>query len=71
MQAMRVETKVGKDGTILLSGLPWQVGEAVEVIVLPQPEPKPANRERPLEGLPLYYERPFDPVAEEDWEVNQ
>jgi hypothetical protein len=71
MQAMRLETTVGKDGTILLSGLPWRAGESVEVIVLPQPAPKSTNPERPLEGLPLHYERPFDPVAEDDWEVNR
>lgn len=71
MQAMRLETTVGKDGTILLSGLPWRAGESVEVIVLPQPECKPTNPERPFEGVPLRYERPFDPVGEDDWEAIQ
>ena len=69
MQALRVETQVRQDGSILLNGLPWLAGESVEVIVLPQGRPKVKNPDRPLEGLPLHYERPFDPVAEEDWEV--
>lgn len=72
MQAMRLETKVGSDGTILLSGLPWQAGEAVEVIVLPQAAPQPAHTHRPLAGLPLRYDRPFDPAVDPDeWEANR
>ena len=72
MQAMRWETIVNEDGTIHLSGLPWPAGEAVEVIVLPHANPQSVNTARPLAGLPLRYDRPFDPaVAPEEWEANR
>lgn len=72
MQAMRLETKVGSDGTILLSGLPWRAGEAVEVIVLPQADAQTTRTDRPLAGLPLRYDRPFDPaVGPDEWEANR
>ena len=72
MQAMRLETTVDENGTILLSGLPWQAGEAVEIIVLPQAHPQLASSDRPLAGLPLRYDRPFDPAVDpDDWEANR
>ncbi len=72
MQAMRLETTVDENGTILLSGLPWGAGVAVEVIVLPQAQSSMAKSDRPLAGLPLRYDRPFDPAIEpEEWEANR
>jgi hypothetical protein len=72
MQALRVETQVRQDGTILLNGLPWLPGEAVEVIVLPPSHPVVPGNGRPLAGLPLRYDRPFDPVVDpDDWEANR
>lgn len=72
MQAMRLETIVDENGTILLSGLPWGAGEAVEVIVLPQAHPRTTASDRPLAGLPLRYSQPFDPAVEpDDWEANR
>lgn len=62
MQAMRLETTVGNDGTILLSGLPWQAGESVEVIVLQQTAPKVVRADRPLART---CERPFDPAVKD------
>jgi hypothetical protein len=40
-----------------------------EAIFPPRPMP-PAGEERyPLHGTPIRYDRPTDPVAEEDWEA--
>ena len=37
MEAVRVQQIVAKDGEVLIKGIPWKKGEAVEIIVLPQP----------------------------------
>ena len=35
LQAHRVETTLTQDGTLTLDHLPFQAGEAVEIIILP------------------------------------
>jgi hypothetical protein len=67
LQAHRVETTVGQDGTLTLNHLPFQAGEAVEVIILPRPaSPKPENL-YPLRGSRVRYDDPLQPVAADDW----
>ena len=67
MQAVRIETTIGKNGEVRLSELPFEAGEEVEVIVLARAA-HPATADRfPLRGVAIQYERPTDPVAEEDW----
>ncbi|MEH1795452.1 MULTISPECIES: hypothetical protein [unclassified Nostoc] len=34
MKAHRIETKLTKNGTLILEDLPFQAGEAVEIIIL-------------------------------------
>jgi hypothetical protein len=42
---------------------------SAETMILSRPM-SPAGQERyPLHGAPIHYERPTDPVAEEDWEA--
>jgi len=67
MQAYRVEMILTQDGVITLSDLPFQEGEMVEVIVLPQLFP--VRDGYPLRGTPIVYQEPTDPVAQEDWEA--
>jgi hypothetical protein len=71
MQAYRVNTTVEDDGTVKLDGVPFPPGERVEVIALPAPAERPTGNPYPLRGLPYRYDRPTDPVAEEDWEALQ
>ena len=72
MQAYRIETTVAGDRTLTLKALPFPPGERVEVIVLPAPKPPVDGDRYPLRGKLAYrYERPTDPVAEEDWEALQ
>ena len=67
MNVHRIETTVVKDGTLTLTNLPFHAGDAVEVLILPRPH-KPIGQERyPLQGKPIQYVNPTDPVAEEDW----
>ena len=73
MKAHRIETKLTKNGTLILEDLPFQAGEAVEIIILEtQTCPQEANL-YPLRGKqPYRYDDPFEPaVPLEDWEVLQ
>jgi hypothetical protein len=78
MNAHKVETVLSEDGALSLKGLPFHVGDAVEVIILerslsqsedPAFESDPSLY--PLQGKqPYRYDEPFKPaVPIEDWEV--
>ena len=68
IQAHRIEITLTQNGTLTLDHLPFQAGEAVEVIVMPH-SLTPVSQDRySLRGAPLDYEEPMEPaVAEEDW----
>jgi hypothetical protein len=69
MNAHRVEATLESDGKLTLSELPFQAGDAVEVIILARP-PESNGRERyPLRGKPVEYREPTAPVAQNDWEA--
>ena len=68
MDAVRIETTVGEHGEVHITKLPFPAGEPVEVIVVRKPVRQQSN-EFPLRGVPIEYERPTDPVAEEDWDA--
>lgn len=67
MQAVRIETIIGDNGEVRLTQLPFKAGEEVEVIVLPRGMRRTSPDRFPLRGVGIDYERPTDPVAEEDW----
>ena len=70
MQAHRVEAVLAEDGTLTLSGLPFQAGAVVEVIILSHDVPVIATVDRyPLRGTPVRYDAPTEPVGEGDWEA--
>jgi hypothetical protein len=73
MQAHKIEAVLSENGTLVLEGLPFQAGEAVEVIILERPKPQSISSPSlpfPLQGTVLIYQDPFEPaVAPEDWEV--
>lgn len=66
MQAYRFETHVQQNGTLTVDNLPLRPGEAVEVIILVRSLPPEASH-YPLRGLPVIYEHPTEPIAEQDW----
>ena len=70
MDSIRIETTVDEHGEVHLTKLPFPAGEAVEVTVVSKPHQQPGC-EFPLRGVPITYERPTDPVAEEDWDALQ
>jgi hypothetical protein len=63
--AHRIEAVLSEDGKLLLDHLPFQAGQAVEVIVLPAARPAPPADS--LRGTVLHYDQPTAPVAEADW----
>jgi hypothetical protein len=69
IHAYRVETVLTADRTLTLDDLPFHAGDAVEVIVLSRAAPPPGTEKYPLHGKPLRYDRPADPVAEEEWDA--
>jgi hypothetical protein len=69
MRAYKVETTLSEDGVLALDALPFRAGEAVEVIIWSREEPKPEAIRGSLRGKVLHYDRPTEPVAEEDWDA--
>jgi hypothetical protein len=69
MNAHRVETTLNQDGTLTLSDLPFQAGDAVEVIILPRPSRPNGQNHYPLRGKPIEYDAPTEPVAQEEWDA--
>lgn len=58
-----------KHGVLTLKNLPFNVGEKVEVIIIPRSKIKTDTNRYPFWGKPITYLNPTDPVAEADWEI--
>ncbi|MBR8839116.1 MAG: hypothetical protein DSM106950_35235 [Stigonema ocellatum SAG 48.90 = DSM 106950] len=80
MEAHKIEAVLTEDGTLMLRGLPFQAGDAVEVIILSAktPQQQAAAKHQPSTNLyplhdtqPYRYDDPTEPVALSDWEVLQ
>jgi hypothetical protein len=69
MEPYRVETTISPDRLLIIRGLPFRVGERVEVIVLSLPRKRRKGDRYPLRGKSIRYVAPFDSVAEKDWNV--
>lgn len=63
----RIEVQAGPEGIIVLNSLPIEEGETVEIIVITGHKTENPAQEYSLQGVPVYFDRPFDPVAESDW----
>lgn len=69
MQDYRVETKVGSDGSVTVTGVPFEAGDRVEVIIRSQKGGNGEDNRYRLRGKPIRYANPFGPVSEGDWEA--
>jgi len=69
-QTYRTETTVSSDRTLTIAGLPFRVGDKVQVVVSDKRAPTSGER-YPLRGKPIRYIEPFESVAEDDWESLQ
>ncbi len=65
----RIEVVLSEDGKLSLEQLPFRVGQAVEVIILPIGTV--ARADPALRGAVVRYDRPTEPVAEADWDAVQ
>ncbi len=65
----RTETRVELDGTIILRDLPFHEGDRVVVVITTRPANNLPPATYSLRGLPVEYKHPFEPVAENDWDV--
>jgi hypothetical protein len=72
---LKVEVILKEDGILTLQDLPFNAGDAVEVIILglsakigfQRPQEKTHHS---LRGTVIHYDDPFEPaVASEDWEA--
>jgi hypothetical protein len=71
MRAHTVNAVVEEDGVIEIQDVPVRAGQRVQVIVL-MPDETARESLYPLRGLqPFRYDRPNDPVGEEDWDEEQ
>lgn len=69
VRAVQLESTIEAHGSLRLDRLPFSAGERVEVIVLSRPTRNQTANRYPLRGETLRYERPTDPVDEEEWEA--
>ncbi len=71
LQVCAYELTMDKSGVLTLKNLPFNVGEKIEVIIIPRTKPKNDKKRYPFWGKPITYLNPTDPVAAADWEVYQ
>jgi hypothetical protein len=86
MNAYKIRSIVNADGTIILKGIPFSIGNSVEVIVLDDlsnsPEERLLQRDsanqplderwKSLQGSVTRYDDPFEPaIPLTDWDVLQ
>ena len=64
MQAYAYELTMGKSRVLTLKNLPFNVGEKIEVIIIPRSKPKHDKKRYPFLGKPITYFNPTDPVSE-------
>jgi hypothetical protein len=71
VQAYRFATTLTQEGSLTLTNIPFQKGEAIEVILLRDPTMSARRQPSSLQGMVLAYQDPTEPVAQEDWEAVQ
>ena len=69
MEKHRIETKVEQDRSLTLRDLAFHAGASVEVTILLRGESSESKGRCGLRGTPVTYIRPFESVAEAEWET--
>jgi hypothetical protein len=69
MKVYAYEHTMKKNGALSIKNLPFNVGEKIEVIIIPRSKSKAGKKPYSFWGKPIKYINPTDPVAEADWEV--
>lgn len=63
------ETTVGEHGELVLEGLPFDPGQAVEVLVVSKAAGSAGAAGLGLRDSVLEFREPFEPVASDDWDA--
>jgi hypothetical protein len=71
VQAQWRETTVGEHGELVLTGLPFEAGEPVEVLVVSKAAGSTTAGGQSLRESVLEFREPLEPVASEDWDALQ
>jgi len=71
VQAFRTDTAIGAQGDLRLEGLPFEPGQAVEVLVISKTVGSATAAGQSLLGSVLEFHDPLEPVASEDWDALQ
>ena len=69
MVAHRFAMTVGQDRTLVVRDASFRPGDQVEVFVVERQQSSSQERWQSLQGSVLKYDRPTDPVSEDDWEA--
>jgi hypothetical protein len=69
VQAHWRETTVGEHGELVLEGLPFEPGQAVEVLVVSKTTGSTKGGFGSLRDSVLEFGEPLEPVASEDWDA--
>ena len=70
MERYRTAATIETQGELHLSELPFRSGDEVDVIVVRRRTQAPSQSRYPLRGREVRFDRPFDSVAEEDWDAS-
>jgi hypothetical protein len=68
MVAHRFAITVGQDRTLVVRDVPFRPGDRVDVFVVEHQTNTLSERWQRLQGSVIKYDRPTDPVGEDDWE---
>ncbi|MDB9313905.1 hypothetical protein PN462_12400 [Spirulina sp. CS-785/01] len=72
MNAHKIQATINENGQLLLTDLPFQAGDTVEVIILEHPALNPDTNPYPLKNKqPYHYDDPFEPaISPDEWEIS-
>ncbi len=72
IKAHRIEATLTENGTLTIKNLPFQAGDAVEIIILERHSRPFNSNPYPLRGTVIRYDDPFESATHiEDWEALQ
>ena len=72
MKRHRLEATLTENGTLTIENLPFQAGDAVEIIILERHSRPLNSNPYPLGGTVIRYDEPFESaIPIEDWEALQ
>ena len=70
MQQYHAKLSVSEDGKVIITKVPFNPGEEVDVYIFPKEKSVPAENRYPLQGVMIKYVDLYSPVAEDEWESN-